>query len=83
MIKSHIENVIKQEEVVDDVICNMCGNKVSRSLGEICDHVHVVQSWGYFSNKDTERHTFDLCEDCYDKIVGQFKIPVDIQEDII
>ena len=37
-------------------------------------------SWGYFSKKDGETHSFDLCEECYDKWIGGFQIPVGIQE---
>ena len=33
-------------------------------------------AWGYFSKKDTQRHQFDLCEDCYDEIIRGFAIPV-------
>ena len=35
--------------------------------------------WGYFSEKDGERHHFDLCESCYDDLVSSFKIPVDAE----
>ena len=31
--------------------------------------------WGYFSEKDGESHSFDLCEACYDKLTAGFKIP--------
>ena len=27
-----------------------------------------------------EIHHFDLCEPCYDAIVSEFKIPVDVEE---
>lgn len=32
--------------------------------------------WGYFSEKDGERHHFDLCESCYDDLVSSFKYPL-------
>lgn len=35
---------------------------------------------GFFSEKDGEIHHFDLCEPCYDAIVSEFKIPVDVEE---
>ena len=40
----------------------------------------VDQEWGYFSEKDGEVHHFDLCESCYDELVGGFRIPVDVEE---
>ncbi len=33
-----------------------------------------------FSEKDGEVHHFDLCESCYDELVGGFRIPVDVEE---
>ena len=36
--------------------------------------------WGYFSDKDGESHCFELCEKCYDMIVADFMIPVEITE---
>ena len=37
-------------------------------------------AWDYFSEKDGERHSFDLCEECYDELVNQFRIPVEVEE---
>jgi hypothetical protein len=37
----------------------------------------VTAFWGYFSEKDGEHHTFDLCESCYDKWIAGFQIPVE------
>lgn len=36
--------------------------------------------WGYFSNKDTEHHEFDLCEACYDRITADFVIPLTVKK---
>ena len=33
-----------------------------------------------FSDKDGESHCFELCEKCYDMIVADFMIPVEITE---
>ena len=68
----------EQDVKLIQVICNRCGKKLKLENGylkEACfqaDHV-----FGYFSNKDGIRHCFDLCEDCYDKMVENFKIPVE------
>ena len=35
---------------------------------------------GYFSEKDGERHSFDLCESCYDDLLRTFRIPAEIEE---
>ena len=42
--------------------------------------LHVEKSWGYFSGKDGEIHSFDLCESCYDLLVQDFQIPPEKKE---
>ena len=42
----------------------------------------VEKRWGYFSNKDNEVHRFDLCEECYDRMVSQFVIPVEKENEV-
>ena len=37
-------------------------------------------TWDFFSEKDGEIHHFDLCEDCYDDWVNQFKLEVEVEE---
>ena len=63
------------------IICNKCGKEVEVKNGVPAeDTLHVQKHWGYFSNKDNEEHTFDLCEACYDELVAGFQIPVDVEE---
>jgi len=56
-------------------ICNYCGAEVTGEamLGDKIENF-VIQ-WGYFSKKDGSVWSFDLCEDCIDKIAESFKIP--------
>ncbi len=42
----------------------------------------VDTTWGYFSGKDLEKHEFDLCEECYDRITASFAVPPKISEDM-
>ena len=59
------------------IICNGCGKTI-----EVKDEIpeeevlKVQKVWGYFSGKDGEMDQFDLCEECYDRITGGFKIPL-------
>ena len=63
------------------VVCNCCGRKIAHSGNIITSGALSFRAgWGYFSNKDGELHTFDLCEHCYDRIVDGFKIPVDVEQ---
>lgn len=56
--------------------CNMCGTIICRE-NEIPEKegLHVEKHWGYFSEKDGEIHSFDLCEKCYDKLTEDFLFP--------
>ena len=35
---------------------------------------------GIFSDWDTQIHYFNLCEECYKKIISSFEIPVEIRK---
>ena len=63
------------------VICNHCGKELlvkNGILNEGCLEVHAP--FGYFSKRDGQIHHFDLCEDCYEKMIAGFRIPVENQE---
>jgi hypothetical protein len=62
-----------------EIRCNACG-KIIKMENEILieDVFEVKKEWGFFSEKDLETHQFCLCEECYDKIIEKFKIPVAI-----
>ncbi len=63
------------------VICNKCKKELKVKNGilmEGCFQGDV--RFGYFSNKDGTRHSFDLCEECYDKMIREFSVPVDEEE---
>lgn len=65
------------------IICNGCGQAIaqkSRSIPE-ADWLDVQKSWGYFSNKDGKRHSFRICEACYDKWINSFALPVEVSDE--
>lgn len=71
---------IKEVESIEKIICNQCGKEILVSNGHEAEGVFQVDYvWGYFSEKDGERHSFDLCEACYDAFVRNFQIPVKIE----
>jgi len=62
---------------VKEVFCNQCKKSLTVENGIIkegCFNGNIV--WGYFSTLDGKRHGFDLCEECYQKMVRAFSIPV-------
>jgi hypothetical protein len=68
---------------LETVVCNCCGKKIIVSEGVAREGViSVNHSWDFFSEKDGEIHHFDLCEDCYDTMIQEFKIPVEVEEQL-
>ncbi|MBQ8198070.1 MAG: hypothetical protein IJZ76_01410 [Lachnospiraceae bacterium] len=59
------------------VICNRCEKQLNVQNGLLKDAVFEgEQSFGYFSKRDGIKHSFDLCEDCYEEWIRMFRIPV-------
>ena len=62
------------------IICNKCGKEINMEKGMYYqDVLSVEKRWGYFSEKDNEVHTFDICESCYDEWTSTFLIPVETE----
>ncbi|MDO4304027.1 MAG: hypothetical protein Q4D94_08925 [Bacillota bacterium] len=63
------------------VICNKCKKELTVENGILKEGCyHGDSRFGYFSNKDGMKHSFDLCEECYDKLIKGFAIPVEEEE---
>ncbi len=63
------------------LICNGCGRVLKYDNGILREDVFEGRKqWGYFSRRDGEIHSFLLCEECYDKMVGQFVVPPEVEE---
>ncbi len=59
--------------------CNVCGKKIKMEHGILKEDVFTAKKeWGYFSEKDLQIHSFNICEKCYNKMVSSFAIPVNI-----
>ena len=69
------KNTLKQ------VVCNQCGKALKVKNGILMEGVFEGnQRFGYFSNKDGIRHSFDLCEECYDKLIEGFAVEITKEE---
>ena len=69
----------KDTITLKSIYCNKCGRVLKSDNGIVMEGIcSVNQLWGYFSMKDGQRHSFDLCEECYDKMVARFRIPVEV-----
>lgn len=63
------------------ICCNSCGKILKVENGILIeDAFEATKEWGYFSSRDMELHHFNLCEDCYNKMISEFKIPVEVRK---
>lgn len=66
-------------EKVCSIKCNCCGKDITTDkFGYTSDYLSIEKRWGYNSSFDNENHCFDICEDCYKKLISKFKIPIKI-----
>ena len=68
----------KKEETKasEHIICNGCGKVIAVKHGMPMEGVlRVRQVWEYMSGKDGLGDIFDRCEECYDRMTKQFRIP--------
>ncbi len=71
----------KEKKVLGKVLCNCCGRELAMTGSHVAEGVlHVCKEWGFFSEKDLVCHEFDVCEQCYDKMITGFQIPVSERE---
>lgn len=63
------EIVTKQIEMIDQIVCDICGVAINKNEHDIFDDfLHIEKTWGYNSNKDGKSYSFDVCEKCFEKI---------------
>lgn len=63
------------------VFCNCCGREMNTENEIIKEGIFSVKyQFGYFSKKDGQVHEFDMCEECYNKMITDFKIPCSVSE---
>lgn len=60
------------------VVCNQCKKDLKLENGYLKEGCFAVDfCFGYFSKRDGMRHRFDLCEECYTKMISGFQLPVE------
>lgn len=60
------------------VVCNACRKELLVENGILKEEcIHVEHNFGFFGSRDGECDRFDLCEECYRKMVAHFPIPVE------
>lgn len=59
------------------IYCNKCGRELVTQNGIVKEgDFHIEYRWDYFSRRDGIKHSFDMCEECYEKMIKEFKYPV-------
>ncbi|HBN56662.1 MAG TPA: hypothetical protein DD414_07785 [Lachnospiraceae bacterium] len=70
------------KRTLEKIVCNQCGQELKLENGIVQEGVFSGDArWGYFSGWDGERHSFDLCEKCYRRLIGSFRLPVTVEEE--
>ena len=59
------------------IYCNCCGRVINVDGKSREDYLQVRKVWNYFSSKDLTGQSFSMCEECYDQMIANFKIPVE------
>ena len=73
-----------EQKELQEVICNQCGKKLKVEKGILMEGIlEVRQNFGYFSGKDGLTQEFDLSEECYDRLIDGFVIPVTQKEEFL
>lgn len=58
------------------VVCNGCGKEMSVENGILKEEcIHIEHDFGFFGRNDGKSQSFDLCEDCYEKLLEHFAVP--------
>lgn len=71
-----LETETVEQEFVKDILCNRCGMSCKVAPIGSFEVASCVESWGFWSKKDTFEAEWHLCEDCCDAVTKDFKIPV-------
>ena len=70
-----------QTEYNRDMKCNKCGKIiVTKNDVPLEDVLQIDKVWGYFSKKDGKRHRWNICESCYQNLIEEFAIPVEVAD---
>lgn len=90
MIRITLEKCVKEitQALKYEKICNKCGKEFSHHIGKdpkldkytYDADIHSIEiEFKYGNVNDGTKLGFELCQDCLDELIGQFKIEPDIE----
>lgn len=56
------------------LVCNCCGEELTRCGERYEDHLHVIKKWGYLSAWDGTTEELIVCPQCYTRWVRTFAL---------
>jgi len=79
---SHIESKEVKQEIIDDIVCNKCGNSCYNKVIGIHDGIIEITLCGGYASKlgDMVEYTFSICESCLLEMFDEFKIKPTIKD---
>ena len=71
-----------KDKNLEKIICNCCGKEIPLYHG-CCQEafLSVAHTWGYFSEWDGCRHSFEICGQCYGKMIQSWAYPPDSEDE--
>ena len=72
------------EKQTNEIIrCNKCAKLIAVENGiPREDFIRVKKDWGYFSKKDGITWKLVLCEECSERLVREFAVPVQVEDTV-
>lgn len=64
----------KTVKVIDEICCDMCGETCT-TQEPFMEHEYakLEASWGYFSEQDGTQYDIEICEYCFNEVLGFIK----------
>lgn len=59
----------------EKTICNCCGKELPRCGAHYEDHLQIIKSWGYLSQRDGVIEEMDICAECLSRWEQTFAFP--------
>lgn len=62
------------KKIVDKILCDCCGESCTITEPVVeHEYAELIATWGYFSDQDGTQFNIDLCENCFNDVLGFIK----------
>ena len=64
----------KTVKAVDKILCDSCGANCTIDVPvDEYEYAELNATWGYFSNQDGLQYDIQICETCFNEVIGFLK----------